>query len=67
VVGVVERDGGTLYCTALFFSPEGYLGKHRKLMPTGAERLIWGSATARPFLSSTRRSGGSAPSFVGRT
>jgi len=42
VVGVVERDGGTLYCTALFFSPEGYLGKHRKLMPTAAERLVWG-------------------------
>jgi nitrilase len=42
VVGVIERDGGTLYCTALFFSPECYLGKHRKLMPTGAERLIWG-------------------------
>jgi nitrilase len=42
VVGVVERDGGTLYCTALFFGPGGYLGKHRKLMPTAAERLIWG-------------------------
>jgi nitrilase len=42
VVPVVERDGGTLYCTALFFSPGGYLGKHRKLMPTAAERLIWG-------------------------
>src|SRR6266508_1421908 len=42
VVGVIERDGGTLYCTALFFGPEGYLGKHRKLMPTAAERLIWG-------------------------
>jgi nitrilase len=43
VVGVIEREGGTLYCTALFFSPEGVLlGKHRKLMPTGSERLIWG-------------------------
>jgi nitrilase len=42
VIGVVERDGGTLYCTALFFSPERYLGKHRKLMPTAAERIVWG-------------------------
>lgn len=43
VVGVIERDGGTLYCTAVFLGPDGsYLGKHRKLMPTAAERLIWG-------------------------
>jgi len=43
VVGVIERDGGTLYCTVLFFGPSGdLLGKHRKLMPTGMERLIWG-------------------------
>ena len=42
VIGVVERDGGTLYCTVLFFSPDGYLGEHRKLMPTAAERLVWG-------------------------
>ena len=43
VVGVVERDGGTLYCAVLFFAPTGrYLGKHRKLMPTGPERLVWG-------------------------
>ncbi|MGO4587150.1 carbon-nitrogen hydrolase family protein [Arthrobacter sp. 2RAF6] len=43
VTGVLERDGGTLYCTILFFSPEGVLlGKHRKLMPTGLERLVWG-------------------------
>jgi nitrilase len=43
VVGVVEREGGTLYCTVLFLSPTaGCLGKHRKLMPTAAERLVWG-------------------------
>ncbi|MFC0283565.1 carbon-nitrogen hydrolase family protein [Camelimonas abortus] len=42
VVGVMERDGGTLYCTALYFGPGGLLGKHRKTMPTGAERLVWG-------------------------
>src|SRR5580700_5653693 len=44
VVGVVERDGGTLYCSALIFGPDGQLlGKHRKLMPTALERVIWGS------------------------
>lgn len=47
VMGVIERDsefsGGTLYCTVIFFGPDGtLLGKHRKLKPTGSERLIWG-------------------------
>jgi nitrilase len=44
VIGVIERNGGTLYCTTLVFAPSGEcLGKHRKLMPTGAERLVWGA------------------------
>ncbi|MBU6297899.1 MAG: carbon-nitrogen hydrolase family protein [Alphaproteobacteria bacterium] len=43
VVGVVERANTTLFCTALFFTADGGLvAKHRKLMPTGSERLIWG-------------------------
>lgn len=43
VVGVIERDGGTLYCTVVYVSPDaGLVGTHRKLMPTASERLIWG-------------------------
>ena len=43
VLGVIERAGSTLYCTALYFDPDqGLVAKHRKLMPTGTERLIWG-------------------------
>ena len=43
VIGVIERGGGTLYCSVLFFAPDGHLmGKHRKLMPTAAERVAWG-------------------------
>lgn len=42
-VGIIERDGGTLYCTAVYLGPDGaVLGKHRKLMPTALERLVWG-------------------------
>ncbi|SPO67539.1 carbon-nitrogen hydrolase family protein [Pseudomonas sp. JV241A] len=43
VLGVIERSGHTLYCSVLFFEPEqGLVAVHRKLMPTGTERLIWG-------------------------
>ncbi len=44
VVGVIERTGGTLYCSSLTFGPDGrLLGKHRKLIPTAMERVIWGT------------------------
>ncbi|HVK19479.1 MAG TPA: nitrilase-related carbon-nitrogen hydrolase [Fimbriiglobus sp.] len=44
VAGVIERQGGTLYCSSLMFGPDGrLLGTHRKLMPTAMERVIWGT------------------------
>jgi len=57
VTGVIERVGGTLYCSVLTFAPDGQIANHRrKLMPTAMERLIWGfgdgstlSATQTPF------------------
>lgn len=43
VVGLIERAGGTLYCTAAVFGPGGgLLGTHRKLVPTALERVVWG-------------------------
>ncbi|MGH8833559.1 MAG: carbon-nitrogen hydrolase family protein [Actinomycetes bacterium] len=42
-MGVNEIAGGTLYNTLLYFAPDGSLaGRHRKLMPTGGERTVWG-------------------------
>ncbi|HLY32294.1 MAG TPA: carbon-nitrogen hydrolase family protein [Ktedonobacterales bacterium] len=44
-IGVTERPAraGTLYNTLLYFGPDGaILGRHRKLMPTFNERMVWG-------------------------
>lgn len=47
VTGLVERCAGTLYCGVVFVDPKmGVLGKRRKVMPTGSERLIWGQGSA---------------------
>ncbi|MEO1172853.1 MAG: carbon-nitrogen hydrolase family protein [Myxococcota bacterium] len=44
VVGVIERDGGTLYCSAFTFDATGaVVNVRRKLMPTALERIVWGT------------------------
>jgi beta-cyano-L-alanine hydratase/nitrilase len=43
VIGIIEKDGGTLYCSVIYIHPlKGFVHSRRKLMPTGIERLIWG-------------------------
>ncbi len=51
LVGVHERDGsfsrGTLYNTAVLIGPDGaVLNRHRKLVPTNPERMVWGQGDA---------------------
>lgn len=64
VMGVTERDAvsKSLYCTLLYFSPAvGLMGKHRKLKPTAAERLVWGdgdSSTLSTFDTEIGKIGG---------
>lgn len=42
VTGLVERAGGSLYCSVVYVCPSlGCIGKRRKVMPTGSERLVW--------------------------
>ena len=55
VLGVIERTGSSLFCTAVFLKPGGGLvAKHRKLMPTGTERLVWsqGDGSTMPIVDS---------------
>ena len=64
VIGVIEQAqvGGTLFCTMLYFGPDGELiGKHRKIKPTAAERIIWGEGAGddvRVFQTEIGRIGG---------
>jgi predicted amidohydrolase len=64
VMGMTERAGGTLYNSLLYASDRGeLLGVHRKLMPTHAERLVWGlgdGSTLHVFDTSVGRVGGLA-------
>ncbi len=51
VIGVHELGGSTIYCSQLFFGPDGaLLGVHRKLMPTYQERMVWGQGDGSGLL-----------------
>ncbi len=51
VIGVTERSGGTLYCSMLYLCPEnGLEAVHRKIKPTGSERIIWGEAAGESLV-----------------
>jgi nitrilase len=64
VIGVNERDrvSGTMYCSMLYFNPQGALmGKHQKIKPTAAERIVWGESdgsTLSTFDTALGRMGG---------
>ena len=50
-IGFSERDAviGTLYNSNVIFEPDGSWKVHRKLKPTGSERLVWGDANRDYF------------------
>ncbi len=62
VLGVNEREGGTLYNTQVFIDEHGeIIGRHRKLQPTFAERTVWGQgdgSTLSVWQTSVGRVGG---------
>jgi nitrilase len=54
VIGVTEKENssGSLYCSMLYISPKtGLLGVHRKIKPTGSERIIWSEASGESLVS----------------
>ena len=71
VMGLHEIDskfsGTTLFNTVVVIGPDGaLLNRHRKLMPTNPERMVWGMGDATGLKSSIRRLVGSAASSAGR-
>jgi len=53
VIGVTEKQNtnSSLYCSMLYMSPtDGLLGVHRKIKPTGTERVVWGEAAGESLV-----------------
>lgn len=60
VIGITERNdyNGSLYCSMVYISPHhGLLGTHRKIKPTGTERVIWGEAAGDSLVTFKTRIG----------
>ncbi|PRX54338.1 carbon-nitrogen hydrolase family protein [Flagellimonas meridianipacifica] len=53
VLGITEKtnENGSLYCSMVYFSPtHGLLGVHRKIKPTGTERIVWAEAAGESLV-----------------
>ena len=53
IIGITEKDSlnRSLYCTVLLIDRHGDLyGKHRKIKPTGSERIIWGEGDGNSLI-----------------
>lgn len=53
VIGITEQgeSNGSLYCSMVYISPtKGLLGVHRKIKPTGTERIIWAEASGESLV-----------------
>jgi nitrilase len=60
VIGITEKEetNGSLYCSMIYISPEvGLMGVHRKIKPTGTERLIWSEAGGESLVTCKTRIG----------
>jgi nitrilase len=60
VLGVTEKEknNGSLYCSMLYISPsDGLLGVHRKIKPTGTERIVWAEGDASSLVTFDTRVG----------
>ena len=60
VMGVTEKSpqNGSLFCSMLYISPhKGLLGVHRKIKPTGTERVIWDEASGEDLVTFSTKIG----------